>query len=150
MEVDDLLDELRRGSPSAGAFLVSLCAPQVLGYARAVASDLSDADREQVCERDATARVREQRRIDRRLRQRFRRRVGAARDIEVNELGRLQLLRQQDVVDDDFDWPRLEHVGGGFADHRDQCQRQRLPMEAHQVADERHARKLQERSGGAL
>jgi RNA polymerase sigma factor (sigma-70 family) len=48
---DDLLRAARDGDDRAGAFLVSLYAPRLLGYARTIASDLNDADREMVCER---------------------------------------------------------------------------------------------------
>jgi RNA polymerase sigma factor (sigma-70 family) len=50
MQPDDLLDRLRSGDENAGAMLVSLCAPGLMAYARAIARDLSDADQEVICE----------------------------------------------------------------------------------------------------
>lgn len=46
----ELLNKLRSGDPNAGAFLVSYAGPSLHGYARSIASDLSDADRERICE----------------------------------------------------------------------------------------------------
>ncbi len=48
---DELLRAARDGDENAGAFLVSLYAPKMLGYARTIAPDLNDVDREMVCER---------------------------------------------------------------------------------------------------
>jgi RNA polymerase sigma factor (sigma-70 family) len=52
--VDDLEQELlnaaKRGDPSAGPFLVSYFGEKLLGYARAHAPGLADADREQIVE----------------------------------------------------------------------------------------------------
>lgn len=50
MNHDDLVQQLRDGHEYAGPFLVSMLGPELLGYARAVASDLSDADREAIVE----------------------------------------------------------------------------------------------------
>ena len=46
-----------------------------------------------------------------------------------------QLLRLEDVVDDHLDRPRLENVGDRFAEHRQQRERQRLPVRAKKVSD---------------
>ena len=48
--LDNLILRLRDGDENAGAFLVSLVAPSLHGYARGIASDLSDTDRERICE----------------------------------------------------------------------------------------------------
>ena len=48
--LDELLSRLQNGDQNAGPFLVSLVAPSLHGYARAIASDLSDTDRERICE----------------------------------------------------------------------------------------------------
>lgn len=48
--LDDLISRLQNGDENAGAFLVSLVAPSLHGYARAIAGDLSDTDRERICE----------------------------------------------------------------------------------------------------
>jgi RNA polymerase sigma-70 factor (ECF subfamily) len=48
--LDELLSRLQNGDENAGAFLVSLVAPSLHGYARATAGDLSDTDRERICE----------------------------------------------------------------------------------------------------
>ncbi|HVC78227.1 MAG TPA: sigma-70 family RNA polymerase sigma factor [Candidatus Micrarchaeaceae archaeon] len=50
-DLDRLIVELRSGSEQAGAFLVSQLAPMLLGYARLLAVDLSETDRELLCER---------------------------------------------------------------------------------------------------
>ena len=46
----ELVDKARRGDPSAAPFLVSCFGERLLGFARAHAPDLSDADREQIVE----------------------------------------------------------------------------------------------------
>lgn len=48
--LDDLISRLQNGDGNAGPFLVSLVAPSLHGYARAIGSDLSDTDRERICE----------------------------------------------------------------------------------------------------
>ena len=64
MEVDvdkleaELLDKALRGDPSAAPFLVSCYGERLLGFARAHAPDLSDADREQIVEMAIEAGVR--------------------------------------------------------------------------------------------
>ncbi len=50
-DVDSLIEPLREGSEQAGAFLVSHLAPMLLGYASLLAADLSETDRELLCER---------------------------------------------------------------------------------------------------
>jgi RNA polymerase sigma-70 factor (ECF subfamily) len=45
-----LIEQIRQGDETAGAVLVSVVAPRLLGYAGLIAQDLSDADREQVVE----------------------------------------------------------------------------------------------------
>ncbi|HEX2294253.1 MAG TPA: sigma-70 family RNA polymerase sigma factor [Actinomycetota bacterium] len=51
MDIPELIRSARSGEPYAGPFLVSLFGERLLGYARAIASDLGDADRELVVER---------------------------------------------------------------------------------------------------
>lgn len=46
----ELIDKARRGDPSAAPFLVSCFGERLLGFARAHAPDLSDADRESIVE----------------------------------------------------------------------------------------------------
>lgn len=63
MDVDDdldaeLLEKARRGDSSAAPFLVSCYGERLLGYARAHAPDLSDADRERIVELAIEAGVR--------------------------------------------------------------------------------------------
>lgn len=51
MPVDEeLIGALKAGEEHAEAFMVSLYGPRLLGYCRTIASDLSDVDRELVCE----------------------------------------------------------------------------------------------------
>ena len=50
MDLDELIEQLRRGEPQAGPFLISLLGPQLMAHARDLASDLSDTDREHICE----------------------------------------------------------------------------------------------------
>lgn len=68
MDVDDveaqLLDKAKRGDPSAAPFLVSYCGERLLGYARAHAPDLSDADRERIVEMAIEAGLRAIERFD--------------------------------------------------------------------------------------
>jgi RNA polymerase sigma factor (sigma-70 family) len=45
-----LINSLRDGDGSAAAFLVSRHTPRLLGYAAAVANDISETDRELICE----------------------------------------------------------------------------------------------------
>lgn len=60
----ELLRKAREGDLSAAPFLVSCYAERLLGYARAHAPDLSDADREQIAELAIEAGVRAIRRFD--------------------------------------------------------------------------------------
>jgi len=46
----DLLERARRGDTSAAPFLVSYLGDHLLGYARSIAEDLADADRETIVE----------------------------------------------------------------------------------------------------
>jgi RNA polymerase sigma-70 factor (ECF subfamily) len=48
---DELLRAAREGDESVAAFIVSMYAPRLLGYAHTLTSDLSDVDREMICER---------------------------------------------------------------------------------------------------
>lgn len=69
MNVDDdleaeLLKKARSGDPSAGPFLVSCFGERLLGFSRAHAPDLSDADREQIVELAIEAGVRAISRFD--------------------------------------------------------------------------------------
>lgn len=54
----ELVEKARRGDTSAAPFLVSCFGERLLGYARAHAPDLSDADREQIVELAIEAGVR--------------------------------------------------------------------------------------------
>jgi RNA polymerase sigma factor (sigma-70 family) len=54
----ELVDKARRGDPSAAPFLVSCFGERLLGFGRAHAPDLSDADREQIVELAIEAGVR--------------------------------------------------------------------------------------------
>ena len=45
-----------------------------------------------------------------------------------------QFLRLQDVVDDDLDGPRLQDVGKGFSQHRDERDRQPFQWERNRLA----------------
>lgn len=54
----ELVAKARRGEASAAPFLVSCFGERLLGYARAHAPDLSDADREQIVELSVEAGVR--------------------------------------------------------------------------------------------
>ena len=68
MHVDDLeaqlLEKAKRGDPSAAPFLVSYFGERLLGYARAHAPDLSDADRERIVEMAIEAGLRAIERFD--------------------------------------------------------------------------------------
>ncbi len=55
---DDLIADARAGKPHAAPFLISLYGPALAGYLRAIASDLSDTDRELIAERAIEAAVR--------------------------------------------------------------------------------------------
>lgn len=46
----ELVERARRGDPTAGPFLISYLGDHLLGYARAIAPDLGDAEREQIVE----------------------------------------------------------------------------------------------------
>lgn len=50
MDEDHLVRKVQAGDELAAAMLVSLFGGQLAGYARAIAGDLSDADREVICE----------------------------------------------------------------------------------------------------
>jgi RNA polymerase sigma-70 factor (ECF subfamily) len=50
MDIDSLIEQLRRGEPSAGPVLVSLIAPRLMGYVAQIAPHLSPADHEQIVE----------------------------------------------------------------------------------------------------
>lgn len=50
MDIEGLIEQLRRGEPSAGPILVSLVAPRLLGYAAQIAPKLSEADHEMIVE----------------------------------------------------------------------------------------------------
>jgi RNA polymerase sigma factor (sigma-70 family) len=47
---EDLIRAAKEGQQHAGAFMISLYGPRLLGYCRAIAPDLSDVDREFICE----------------------------------------------------------------------------------------------------
>lgn len=47
---EELIQAAKAGQPHAGAFLVSLYGPRLLGYCRTIAPDLGDVDRELICE----------------------------------------------------------------------------------------------------
>lgn len=50
MDLDALIEQLRRGDPSAGPLLVSIVAPRLLGYAAHLARDLGEPDQEEIVE----------------------------------------------------------------------------------------------------
>ncbi|HET9970336.1 MAG TPA: sigma-70 family RNA polymerase sigma factor [Streptosporangiaceae bacterium] len=50
---EDLIQAAEAGQPYAGAFMISLYGSRLLGYCRTIAPDLSDVDREFICERAA-------------------------------------------------------------------------------------------------
>jgi RNA polymerase sigma factor (sigma-70 family) len=51
VDVAELVDRLKAGAPDAGPSLVSLCGARLVQYAHLVAPRLSDADKDEVCER---------------------------------------------------------------------------------------------------
>lgn len=61
---DNLIADARAGKPHAAPFLISLYGPALAGYLRAIASDLSDTDRELIAERAIEAAVRKIDRYD--------------------------------------------------------------------------------------
>jgi RNA polymerase sigma factor (sigma-70 family) len=61
---DELIADARAGKPHAAPFLISLHGPALAGYLRAIASDLSDTDRELIAERAIEAAVRKIDRYD--------------------------------------------------------------------------------------
>src|SRR5690348_9340574 len=46
----EMLRAAREGNESVAAFIVSMYAPRLLGYAHTIAPEISDVDREMVCE----------------------------------------------------------------------------------------------------
>lgn len=50
MDENELVRQLREGDDKAAAFLVSLMGSKLVGYARDIASDLSDTDRLLICD----------------------------------------------------------------------------------------------------
>ena len=50
MDLEALIEQLRRGDPSAGPILVSIVAPRLLGYAAHLARDLGEAAHEEIVE----------------------------------------------------------------------------------------------------
>jgi len=62
MDENELVRQLREGDDKAAAFLVSLMGSKLVGYARDIASDLSDTDRLIICDIAVETAVR---RIDR-------------------------------------------------------------------------------------
>ena len=47
---EDLIKAAKGGNERAGAFMISLYGPKLLGYCRTIAPDLGDVDRELICE----------------------------------------------------------------------------------------------------
>jgi RNA polymerase sigma factor (sigma-70 family) len=47
---EDLIQAAKIGQPYAGAFMISLYGDRLLGYCRTIAPDLSDVDRELICQ----------------------------------------------------------------------------------------------------
>ena len=60
----ELVDRARRGDPTAGPFLISYLGDHLLGYARSIAGDLGDVEREQIVEIAVEAGVRAIHRYD--------------------------------------------------------------------------------------
>jgi RNA polymerase sigma factor (sigma-70 family) len=60
----ELVDKSRKGDPTAGPFLISYLGDHLLGYARAIAPDLGDVEREQIVEIAIEAGVRSINRYD--------------------------------------------------------------------------------------
>lgn len=58
VDLEHLIDGIREGDESSGAFLVSLYGQRLLGYAHDIGSDLSEGDREIICERAVERAVR--------------------------------------------------------------------------------------------
>ena len=50
MDLDALIEQIRRGDPSAGPILVSIVAPRLLGYTAHLARELSEPDHEAIVE----------------------------------------------------------------------------------------------------
>src|SRR4051812_20744325 len=50
-DVEELVMLAKAGAPQAGPYLVSLCGARLARYVGLIASDLSEADRDEVCER---------------------------------------------------------------------------------------------------
>jgi RNA polymerase sigma factor (sigma-70 family) len=50
MNIEELVRSTKAGDPSAGPFLISLFGPQLLRYAYVLAPELSEVDREIICE----------------------------------------------------------------------------------------------------
>lgn len=67
MEEQALIAAALEGSPHAGTFLVSVYGPQLLGYCRSLTPDLSDVDREMICEQAVELAVRKIDAFDREL-----------------------------------------------------------------------------------
>jgi RNA polymerase sigma factor (sigma-70 family) len=59
-----LVEKARQGDPTAGPFLISYLGDHLLGYARAIAPDLGDVEREQIVEIAVEAGVRSIHRYD--------------------------------------------------------------------------------------
>lgn len=51
VDIAELVNRARAGAPDAGPSLVSLCGARLAQYAHLVAPQLSDADRDEICER---------------------------------------------------------------------------------------------------
>lgn len=58
MDEQELITAAVEGSPHAGTFLVSVFGPQLQGYCRSISADLSDVDREMICEQAVELAVR--------------------------------------------------------------------------------------------
>src|SRR5664280_1325442 len=64
-DVDELVLLAQAGAEEAGPYLVSLCGARLAGYARHLAPELSEAERDEVCERAVELAVRRIDRFDR-------------------------------------------------------------------------------------
>lgn len=51
IDIAELVDRAKAGAPDAGPSLVSLCGARLAQYARLIAPQLSDADKDEICER---------------------------------------------------------------------------------------------------
>ncbi len=51
VDIAELVDRLKAGAPDAGPSLVSLCGARLAHYARLIAPQLSDVDKDEICER---------------------------------------------------------------------------------------------------